>query len=46
MKREMFYGASDIIFKNAEKLRANPTPMEEYLWSFLSKSQLGVRFKR
>ncbi|MDZ7935995.1 MAG: DUF559 domain-containing protein [Emticicia sp.] len=43
---KMFYGAGNIVFNNAAQLRANPTPMEEYLWNFLSKSQLGVRFKR
>jgi|GEM_PF-123806 len=46
MKENMFYGAADIIFERAAKLRANPTPMEEHLWHFLSKSQLGIRFKR
>jgi very-short-patch-repair endonuclease len=40
MKREMFYGASNIIFKNAEKLRANQTQMEEYLWIFSFKKSV------
>lgn len=46
MKENMFYGAGNIIFERAAQLRANPTPMEEYLWNFLSNSRLGVRFKR
>lgn len=46
MKENMFYGAGNIIFERAAKLRAKPTPMEEHLWHFLSKSQLGLRFKR
>jgi cyclase len=46
MKENMFYGAGSIIFKRAAELRANPTPMEEHLWHFLSKNQLGLRFKR
>ncbi len=46
MKENMFYGAGSIIFKRAAELRTNPTPMEEHLWHFLSKSKLGLRFKR
>lgn len=46
MKENMFYGAGNIIFERAAELRANPTPMEEHLWHFLSNSRLGVRFKR
>jgi len=42
----MFYGAGSIIFERAAKLRANPTPIEQHLWHFLSNSQLGLRFKR
>jgi hydroxymethylglutaryl-CoA lyase len=44
--KNMFYGATPIIFELAEKNRNNPTKTEELLWQFLSGSQLGVRFKR
>lgn len=46
MKENMFYGAGKIIFQRAAELRANPTPMEEHLWHFLSNNQLDLRFKR
>ena len=41
----MFYGASPLLFQMAKELRENMTETEKQLWSRLSKSQLGVRFK-
>ncbi len=43
--RKMFYGAGPLIFRNAKELREKMTIAEAHLWSFLSKKQLGVRFK-
>ncbi len=42
----MFYGAKPIIFERARVLRKNMTVAEKKLWNKLSRSQLGVRFKR
>lgn len=42
----MFYGASQFIFKRAEELRKNQTADEKLLWLHLKSKQLGVRFKR
>lgn len=45
-KRQMFYGASSSIFRNAEKLRANMTECERLLWEELKSNKiLGLRFK-
>lgn len=41
----MFYGAKRNIFEKAKDLRENLTTSEAFLWSKLSNSQLGVRFK-
>jgi cyclase len=45
-KQKMFYGASNIIFQNAERLRYNTTPAETLLWGYLNNKQLGVKFRR
>ena len=45
-KLNMFLNASPILFSYARRLRASPTNTEKLLWSRLSKSQLGVRFRR
>ncbi|MBL7720837.1 MAG: endonuclease domain-containing protein [Chitinophagaceae bacterium] len=42
----MFYGATQPIFKRAEELRKNQTEDEKLLWSYIKSNQLGVRFKR
>ena len=42
---DMFFGAKRTIFQHACELRKDMTPAEEFLWSRLNKSQLGVRFK-
>lgn len=42
----MFYGATQAIFKRAEELRKNQTADEKLLWLHLKSNQLGVRFKR
>lgn len=42
----MHYGASRLIFQRTEELRKFPTHEEEIVWSYLSKNQLGVKFRR
>ncbi|HCN82344.1 MAG TPA: imidazole glycerol phosphate synthase subunit HisF [Sphingobacteriaceae bacterium] len=42
----MFQGASHLIFKNAERLRADMTLAEMLLWGYLKGSQLGAKFRR
>ena len=42
----MFYGATQAIFRRAEELRKNQTEDEKLLWVYLKSKQLGVRFKR
>lgn len=42
----MFLGASGVNFVNAKQHRNNPTEAEVILWYYLSKNQLGVRFRR
>jgi cyclase len=46
MKKTMFMGASDLIFKNAAALRNTMTPAEMLLWGHLKGSQLGAKFRR
>jgi very-short-patch-repair endonuclease len=46
-KPEMHYGATRIIFQNADILRKNMTASEKYLWTFISKKQLlKKKFRR
>jgi imidazole glycerol-phosphate synthase subunit HisF len=45
-KPSMFYGASNLIFKNAKKLRNNVTEAESFLWQSINNKQLGVKFRR
>ncbi len=42
----MFFEAEPIIFEYAKKLRNNPTKAEQYLWNYLNKNQLGIKFRR
>ncbi|MDQ0967260.1 cyclase [Flavobacterium sp. W4I14] len=42
----MFYGASNIIFENAKRLRNNVTEAENLLWHVISNKQLGAKFRR
>ena len=46
MEKDMFYGASNLIFQKAEELRNRCTPAEEYLWEYIRDSKLGVKFRR
>lgn len=46
MKKKMFFGASSLIFKNAEQLRSNMTDAEMLLWGHINGNQLGVKFRR
>jgi very-short-patch-repair endonuclease len=44
--RNMFYGATPIIFERAREMRLNPTEAEIKLWDVLkNKQMLGLRFK-
>jgi N-acetyl-alpha-D-muramate 1-phosphate uridylyltransferase len=43
---DMHYGASKLIFQKAEELRKFPTHEEEIVWAYLSKNQLGIKFRR
>ena len=42
----MHYGATPDIFENAKLLRNNQTPSESKLWKYLSRNQLGFKFRR
>ena len=43
----MHLGARASVFKNADRLRRNPTEAEEILWSYLRNRQMeGVKFRR
>ena len=46
-RRNMHLGARASVFKNADRLRRNPTEAEDILWSYLRNSQMeGVKFRR
>jgi N-acetyl-alpha-D-muramate 1-phosphate uridylyltransferase len=45
-KPDMHYGASKFIFQRAQELRKFPTHEEEIIWEYLSRNQLGVKFRR
>ncbi len=46
-ERQMFYGATPLIFERANQLRKNQTESEKFLWEILkNKQMLGLRFKR
>ncbi|WAC39685.1 endonuclease domain-containing protein [Pedobacter sp. SL55] len=42
----MFYGASNLIFDNAKRLRNTLTDSEALLWNHLKGKQLGFKFRR
>jgi cyclase len=42
----MSLGASHLLFRNAERLRNNPTAAETVLWMHLRGSQIGAKFRR
>ena len=44
--KDMFYGASHLLFKKAEELRKSSTWEEEIIWNYLSGNNLGVKFRR
>jgi len=47
IEKEMFFGASPIIFQRAAELRKNMTASEKILWSALRRKQIkGKRFRR
>ncbi len=46
MKRKMFFGASNLIFENAKKLRKNMTHAENILWGYLQAKPKGYKFRR
>jgi very-short-patch-repair endonuclease len=46
-ERQMFYGATPLIFERANQLRKHQTESEKLLWEILkNKQMLGLRFKR
>lgn len=42
----MFYGAGNLIFENAKKLRNNPTNAETVLWGYLKQRPMEQKFRR
>ncbi len=46
MKKEMFFGATNIILEKAEALRDKMTESEEIVWNYLRGGKLGVKFRR
>ena len=42
----MFYGAGNLIFKNAKSLRKQPTDAERILWIHLRTRPKGYKFRR
>ena len=46
MKENMFYGAGNLIFERAKKLRNNVTPTEMILWARLKEYFPTVKFRR
>ena len=44
--KTMFYGAGNLIFENAKRLRENPTNAETVLWGYLKQRPLGQKFRR
>jgi very-short-patch-repair endonuclease/dTDP-glucose pyrophosphorylase len=44
--KDMYYGASHLLFKRAEELRKFCTWEEEEIWNHLSGNSLGVKFRR
>ena len=45
MATSMHYGAKKATFQFAYQLRKNLTPAEKFLWEYLKKKSLGLRFK-
>lgn len=46
MKKDMFLGATNLVFKNAGELRKNMTHSEMLLWEYLRQKPLGYKFRR
>ena len=46
MDKQMFLGASHIIFGTAKKLRDNQTRSELILWQYLKQKPKGYKFRR
>jgi cyclase len=46
MKENMFYGAGNLIFEKAKKLRNNVTPTEMILWGRLKEVFPKLKFRR
>jgi len=46
MKENMFYGASNLIFRRAEELRNSMTGAEEILWKELHINEWKLKFRR
>jgi imidazole glycerol-phosphate synthase subunit HisF len=46
MKKNMFYGASPLIFQRAKELRNTVTHAEMIIWNYLRGNQSGFKFRR
>lgn len=46
MRKQMFLGASHLIFEKAIELRSNLTQAELILWGYLKQKPLGYKFRR
>jgi len=46
MKKKMFYGATNLLFEKAKKLRENMTQAELVLWEYLRQHPFGFKFRR
>jgi cyclase len=46
MKKQMFLGASNLVFENARALRNNPTHAENVIWQYLRQKPFGHKFRR
>jgi N-acetyl-alpha-D-muramate 1-phosphate uridylyltransferase len=44
--KDMYFGASYLLFRRAEELRKFCTWEEEVIWRYLSENKLGVKFRR
>ena len=46
MKKKMFGGAEQLLFKRASELRKQQTFAEEILWNYLRTKPFGFKFRR
>jgi cyclase len=46
MKKKMFSGADNFLFRRASELRSQQTFAEDILWSYLRTKPFGFKFRR